>query len=408
MKRKYIEILIAMCGLVSTAVGICINSTGVFYSPVSKDLGLNQGTFSMYETISIFSAAFLTIFTSRFVTEKNFKKLIVIGTFLTGISTMMMSLFSHPVEFYILGFFMGLGKSIYYSILVNVIINNWFISYHGFITGFVLGFSGIAGSLFSPFFSSIIEKFGWRIAYVVMGCSIFVLNIPAVLFKYCLKPEEMDMKPFFNGKKKEEKAMENGKAVPCTIGLMALMMVFCFTATGLTGFPQNIPAYIVSLGFPLSAGALASSFAQIGNVSSKAIFGFISDLIGPVKTIYIMLIIVVISLGILLTGNNINVLLIGALVYGFIYSVSAVSPTLIIKDKFGLEQYKKIFPVTSFCGNTGVALSVSMFGFVYESYQSFKPDFLIIAAGLAVLGIGITVIDIITNKRKEKIYGTGN
>ena len=44
-------VLIALCGLAAASIGISINTSGVFYSVVSEDLGIFRGAFAFNMTI---------------------------------------------------------------------------------------------------------------------------------------------------------------------------------------------------------------------------------------------------------------------------------------------------------------------------------------------------------------------
>ena len=44
---KHLIVLIVCCGLAASSIGVCVNSAGVFYTPVSESLGIMRGTFSM-------------------------------------------------------------------------------------------------------------------------------------------------------------------------------------------------------------------------------------------------------------------------------------------------------------------------------------------------------------------------
>ena len=48
---KHWLVLIVCCGLAASSIGVSINSSGVFYTPVSTSLGIMRGTFSMHMTI---------------------------------------------------------------------------------------------------------------------------------------------------------------------------------------------------------------------------------------------------------------------------------------------------------------------------------------------------------------------
>jgi len=49
---KHWKVLLVLCGLSASSVGICINSVGVFYAPVSESLEVLRGTFAVHATIS--------------------------------------------------------------------------------------------------------------------------------------------------------------------------------------------------------------------------------------------------------------------------------------------------------------------------------------------------------------------
>lgn len=49
--KKHWSVLIYCCGLAAASIGISINSSGVFYTPVSKSLHILRGTFSMHMTL---------------------------------------------------------------------------------------------------------------------------------------------------------------------------------------------------------------------------------------------------------------------------------------------------------------------------------------------------------------------
>ena len=44
---KHWLVLIVCCGLAASSIGVSINSSGVFYTPVSTSLGIMRGTFSI-------------------------------------------------------------------------------------------------------------------------------------------------------------------------------------------------------------------------------------------------------------------------------------------------------------------------------------------------------------------------
>ncbi|MEI3385134.1 MAG: hypothetical protein V8R62_05730 [Faecalibacillus intestinalis] len=62
--------LINCCGLAAASIGISINSSGVFYTPVSKSLHILRGTFSMHMTLFSLATAIISLFVQKSI--KNF------------------------------------------------------------------------------------------------------------------------------------------------------------------------------------------------------------------------------------------------------------------------------------------------------------------------------------------------
>lgn len=407
-ERRYWIVVIALCGLIASSVGICINSTGVFYEPVSTDLGIKQGAFSMYETLSVFVGALSAIFIPNRMNEKNMKKYILTGTLLSGISTILMAFSNQIYQFYILGVICGLGTGFYSVVAVTIIINNWFISRHGLVTGLIMAFSGVAGAIGSPLFTSIIQRFGWQIGYIAMGISIMLLNSPAIFYHFSLEPKFCGIKPYMIHKNisslNESSAIK--QIYKCTFLIYILLIIFSFLSTGVTGYPQNFPSYIASIGYHSSIGALTVSLCLIGNIVFKLLFGMISDKLKPHKAVVTMLIINFISLVMLLFKENISMILIGSFLFGSIYSVSAVAPSLIIKEKFGNKQYNHIYPIISFSGRCGVALAISLIGYVFDYTGSFMAALILVPVIDFIIFLSLFFIYRLCYRQRKEYYET--
>ena len=51
LRGKYLLVLVAMCGMIATSLGILTNTAGLFFSPVSEDFGTGVGNVSLTLTI---------------------------------------------------------------------------------------------------------------------------------------------------------------------------------------------------------------------------------------------------------------------------------------------------------------------------------------------------------------------
>ena len=52
LKGKYLMVLIAVCGIAAASMGMLTNVSGLFFTPISEELGVGRGSVSLTLTIS--------------------------------------------------------------------------------------------------------------------------------------------------------------------------------------------------------------------------------------------------------------------------------------------------------------------------------------------------------------------
>ncbi len=50
--KKHIAVLISSCLLMASSVKLCMNSVGIFYSPIAEDMGIGRGDIAIQSTLS--------------------------------------------------------------------------------------------------------------------------------------------------------------------------------------------------------------------------------------------------------------------------------------------------------------------------------------------------------------------
>lgn len=157
---KHLIVLIVCCGLAASSIGVCVNSAGVFYTPVSESLGIMRGTFSMHGTISLLATAVISLFVPAIMKKYSYKVILIFSVLVAGGSTILMAFSKGVLGFYILGAIRGVSSGLFAIVPITMIINKWFYKNHGLATSIVLSFSGIAGAVCSPIFTKCIQSFG--------------------------------------------------------------------------------------------------------------------------------------------------------------------------------------------------------------------------------------------------------
>lgn len=61
---KHWVVVALMCSLSASSIGLCTNSIGVFYTPVSESLKVLKGTFAFQDTLSSLAIAIVSLLMS--------------------------------------------------------------------------------------------------------------------------------------------------------------------------------------------------------------------------------------------------------------------------------------------------------------------------------------------------------
>ena len=385
---RYLLTLICCCLLAASSVGIFTNSVGVFYSPVSGDLGVGRGAFALHATLCALVMGFLCPLAAKLLKRFPFRPLLLSGAVLAAGSTALMATAQNVWTFYVLGILRGIGMTMFSLMPVTTIINNWFREKHGLAVGIALSFSGIAGAVFSPLLSGLIQSLGWRNAFLWMAAFGFVLTIPGLLFLE-FDPRRLHMDPYGGPAPTHSvSGSGNGKLHLPTLAVLSLMTVL---HTSVTGIAQHFPGMAEWLGWTAQVGAAMVSAGMIGNIVSKLMIGTLSDRIGPFKASMCMISVNAVALlGLLLLGSANPVLLYGAaFLYGAVYAVGAVGIPLLTRRLFGQENYASAYSVITIFTSIGSASSLTIIGLIYDLTGGYSAALII---GLAIDAINTGIL----------------
>ena len=376
---KHWMIVFFMCCLAASSIGLCTNAIGVFYTPVAKSLKVLKGTFAMHATLSTLATALTLLKISKVIKKYSYKKVLLIGVILSSGATWLMSYSTSVYLFYILGILRGIGVGIYGMVPITIVITNWFDKKHGLATSLALSFSGLSGAIFSPLLSSWITCYGWQMTYRFMAICILVLVLPALIVPWNIDPRKEHLLPYGYQNRKETTKVQNNKIKLLTISFLC-MCLFTLLHTSITGISQHLSGVAVSIHLSVTIGATFMSFTMIGNISTKLLIGFLSDLLSPIKAVIMMILTNCISLVLLFLGvihQETLLLYIGSLMFGSIYSVGAVGIPMLTRYFFGNENYARTYSVIGFLTNVGSASSLTLIGYLYDFTPSYQIVFII-------------------------------
>lgn len=390
------------CLLAAACIGMFTNAYGVFYTPLSEALSVGRGSVALHATISGLLTGLASPVVIKAMSRVKLWGIIGSGMILMSGSTFLTAAADNVWQLNILGVLKGLGCACCYIPVLTVILGNWFDRYYGTVMGVTFSFSGIAGALFSPMLSFIIEKQGYQRALLTAGSIVIVFCLPGLFF--CrTKPSELGLEILrregedAKSSREQEglKSQEDRKGKLEKLYQSTDFIVLCvvgFLAVFLSGFTQHLTGYSEAIGAGTGIGVMMMSCTMAGNIAFKLLSGVLIDLVGGARTAAGALALTVLALVVLLFHPSAEILLYAAaFLFGAIYSLGAVSLAAVSRSVFGKEQYGEAYSVISALSCVGASLSLTAIGCMYDLSGGYTVALVcMILFGLAsILGLEI-------------------
>ncbi|HZK22992.1 MAG TPA: MFS transporter [Atopostipes sp.] len=367
-KNKPWIILLLTSLMVGGSMGLVMNLSGIYYTPMANDLGVLLGSVSLHGTFLSFSLAFASLTIPKVFEKLGLKKMLLIGTVLSVVGTFLMSFAFNVYITYIAGIIRGAGIAYISYVPMSMILNQWFEEKNGLAIGLASGFSGVSGAIAAPLFTLLIESNGWRFAFMINSLVILLSVLPILLFPFEINPADEGSQPYgYNetGRKKVIHRSEMKEVSPTNFIFIALMVI-AFLNTLLVMMNAHFPGYGSSLGFTPEVGSLMLSAVMIGNLVWKGLFGALSDWIGPTKTSLFVMIVSALSIFMIISWTAPLPLLLGSFLFGATFSIGGVAMPILSNKFFGPIAGTKVYAVVNFLASAGGAVGVSLVGFIYD------------------------------------------
>ena len=311
-KIHYGWYIVACCATLTLgSTGIIYDCSGIFINPVSNDFGIGVSKLTFYLTISLLTRVFMLPIIGNIIERVNLKKLIISTVIIQSLTFMSMSTFTSVYQYYFAGIIYGITGSVSIFMFVPTILNNWFKDKLGFAIGIAMTFSSVGSIIFQPIGSNLINIFGWRIAYFILGASAALIVLPMMIFVLKEKPSDIRIEPY-TVENKEDKSIETkeGKNIEENDGMMAkeaiksslfflvIIVTICISYIG--SMVYHTANFAISTGIAIAISGFVSSTTSLGLIVGKPILGYLNDKAGVIKATLIYAILGIIGLSFLL------------------------------------------------------------------------------------------------------------
>lgn len=402
---RHLLVLVSMCGLLATGVGLVTNVGGLFFKPIADELGVGVGETSLMLTICNISFAVGGLLSPRLAERLNPRLLIIICTAVLAGCTAALTICPSIVAMYALCVGRGFAAGIVGFVFATTVLNGWFVESIGLATSIAMGCSGIAGAAFTPILSGIIEGSGWRMGFMVVALATVVLNLPAICCVPAVNARDAGILPF--GAKEEDlasaapdtsDAAPAQDAPPISAVLFVAVLAYAVLGSAATALPQHFKVMAELYG-QAAVGATMVSVCLVANTAGKIALGALIDRIGTKISLLIYTALVCAAAAALLFVHTPVALVVAAAGYGLVYAIATVGISMITRDAFGLANYSKTYPVMSLGGNIANATFTTVVGFMYDFSGGYTSTLIMLIALLVITAL--CVIFVYAKRPKE-------
>jgi MFS family permease len=358
-------IVFCCCLIMGINIGLVMSCAGIFYKPVSSELGVAGGDFGLYMTFIYLFSTLMLIKAGKLMDKYSARWLLTSSSAVLGIVLLAMSAFNAVWQFYIAGAIIGLTLAFLLYLSYPTLVNRWFNSNIGFFIGICSAASGIGGVLFNPFGGYLIANYGWRTTYLIFGIIVLVLVTPLLALLLRNYPADKGQKAF--GEKQAE-TVKSGVdyAVAIKSPVFFALIAFALFMISVSTINLFIPTYVTSVGYSVEQSALIASSIMLGVTIGKVALGWINDrstLFGIITSV---------GLGIagfvflLLSKSGMSIMTVGGFLFGWAYAGVTVETALLVRTVFGSKDYAKIFSNISVALAAGGALMAGGWGYLAD------------------------------------------
>jgi len=411
--RKHYHWAIVLVVLIELAVysGILNNIISLHLIPVTEDLGISRGSFSLAFSIRPLVGFFSTLLSGIFFAKFGYRKLASIALLSAAAS---FALLGNSQSFFMLclaSAALGLSEGFCTTAAASRMVNTWFHSNQGLILGLVTASTGLGGSLFSIVLSNVIEAGSWRDSYYLSAILIALVAVLVFLVSRN-RPGDLGRLPYGAGKghgKKPRKVTRDHWAgydakdvfKKPTFYLTAVV-VFCSCICTYAAYSVLVP-HLQDCGIHASEAAQVQSIMLLSLAAAKFICGALSDFLGAKFINLLCMVCGGIGLVLLTMVNGISLAIAGSVIFSLGVVMTTITIPLLSSALFGYKPQGAIIGILMALVPASSVITCPIVNALYDRIGSYNPIFLATAA-LAGIVVVLMIILFIMAGRDRKIF----
>ena len=382
------------------------STLSVFLKPLTDDLGVSRGLFSLLRSGEILIGAAMAPLVGPLVDRYGGRWLMAGGALVAALGFVLLSQVTAFWQFLLLRWvFVTIGGVFMCHMVVSVTISRWFVRKRGRAIAIASLGQGLSKVFIPVVTASLFIWLGWRWTWSIFGIVTLVLVVfPALLFMQ-RSPEEIGLKPdgIDEGtevststtktavSRDEEIAADTvvwtWKEVLRTRTFWVICFIYGMANVGIAGLNLHVFAYVTDIGFEPIVAATVMSIIAMAQLGSTLMWGIIGERIEIRKSSMIMFLIQAIGLATAVAAKQLPPIYLGFCLYGIGLGGSWILQELIWATYYGRVSLGMVRGLGILVTHAVGAAGAPFFGFVHDATGSYVSSFLMFVCALVIAAL---------------------
>jgi MFS family permease len=393
-------------------VGILVNIAGtfafsstlsIFLKPITEELGVSRGAFSLIRTFEIGIAALIVPLLGPWIDRHGGRGVLVLGALMEGAGLLLSGLVETFWQFVLVRCSLVIaGEALLGSLVINVTIAQWFVRKRGRAMGIANLGTGVAKLGIPLCAASLFVLVGWRSTWAIFGIvAPLLVVVPALIFMH-RRPEDIGLLP--DGEvplqspnrlpaASQTRSKEQQRTLPAETlwrrsevirlpSFWLLILTFGIASVGIAGLNLHIFSYVTDIGYsPLIAASFMSTIA-LTQLGSTLVWGILADRFDIRKVSCVQFAIQGVGLVVAISSADILLVYVGFFLYGTGLAGSFVLREVIWANFFGRTSLGTVRGLSLFFSHLFAATGAPFFGFLHDRMGSYNLSFIIFSCAL--------------------------
>lgn len=397
MTRSYSEFRRGWTVLVASSLGVAFgaspipyNSLGPFTRPITEEFGWGRGEFQL--AILWFTVAVVCVvpIVGALADRFGVRRMAILTLTLFGLAFAALALAPASIAmFYAMWFvagFVGGGST---PVTWTRAINGWFVENRGLALAITLLGTGITAAFLPTLAIWLIERFGWRWAFVGISLLPLAVALP-VAIAWFRDPEKRTVTADGTVVTHQAESGVTLREAVRNYRFWVLIVSILLVATGIGGTITNLVPLLQDRGFTaFDAGKIAGAIG-VSIMFGRVFAGFMMDRFWAPGVVFPMLILPAIACLILMSSQlGAGAAILAAVLVGFASGAETDLVAYLSARYFGLKHYGRIYGAQYAVFGFASGIAPPLFGLVYDKTGSY--DAILITAAVA-FGVGASLL----------------